>query len=407
MVVLAAGIARERVAWAAPPGQSFETVHVLELAQKGEFGAARGLTAALKQRVRDASEHALGNTDLPFDALLAQCSNIAVVGADGAVHEPPRRCLDVVGSSLSGSATVPAAYLWGAVYRPAGARTELRVRLHLWRERAYDRVVQDVVPENDDGEALDALAERLVARLLYPGRASLVHVSAARQLEGELYVDGRARGALHALPRWFAVAPGEHVFELRAGLTPVARAAAHVGLADGLEVRLEPVAAAPPAPAAPPAAGGPAPPLEPQRGAWKRTAGFVGLGLGAALIGAGVVSSLRVKGLNDDLDSERPFLLYRGGMGERDDLCDAADAEVASSLSGAASAARVRRVCSGASKLQVAQLVFYGAGALAVGAGAYLLATAPRAAAPPKAAAWSLRPWVGASGGGARFGLAF
>ncbi len=382
-------------------------MHVLELVQKGELTTVRALTAALKQRVRDASEHALGNTDLPFEALMAQCSRQALLGTDGALHEPPRRCLDVVGASLSGSATVPAAYLWGALYRSPGARAELRVRLHLWREGVNDRVEQAVVPEVADGEALDALAERLVGRLLYPGRVSLVRVTAGDRAGGELYVDGRPRGALRATPRVFAVAPGERVFEVRAGVNVVARGTALVGPADGLEVRLEPVTAAPPAPTAPPAGGRPEPPPEPQRGAWKRTAGFVGLGLGAALIGAGVVTSLRVKSLSDSLDSERPFLAYRSGVSDYDGLCDAADADAASSLPGAATAGRVRRVCSGAATLQAMQFVFYGASALAVGAGAYLLATSPGAAAPPKAAAWSVLPWVGASGGGARLGLTF
>ncbi|HEU4538595.1 MAG TPA: hypothetical protein VFS00_30955, partial [Polyangiaceae bacterium] len=363
-------------------------------------------------RVNDASEHALGNTDLPFDALLAQCFRKSLVGADGALHEPPRRCLDLVGTSLSGSATAPGAYLWGAVYRPPGARAELRVRLHLWREHDEDRVAQDVVPEGADGEALDALAERLVARLLYPGRASLVRVSAGGA-QGELRVDGRPRGALHARPRWFAVAPGEHLFELRAGPNVAARATAHVGLADGLEVQLEPVAATPPAPAAPPGAGRPELPPEVRHDGWKRTAGFVGLGLGAALIGAGVVASLRVKGLRDDLNSEHAFVAYRSGVAGYDDLCDAAEAEVGSTQTGAATPGRVRRVCSGVSTLQTAQLVFYGASALAVGAGAYLLATSPSKAtgpAPPsmrREATWSLNPWAGRAGAGVQFGLTF
>ncbi len=381
---------------------------MLELAQRGELSAARALTAALKQRVRDAAEHALGNTDLPFDAVVAQCFRRPLVDPDGLLREPPRRCLDVAGASLNGSVTAPAAYLWGAVYRAPGARAELRVRLHLWRERDVDHVVQDVVPEGADGEAIDALAERLMARLLYPDQASLVRVAAGGRVEGELFVDGRPRGPLHAKPRWFAVARGEHVFELRAGLAPIARATASVGLADGLEVRLEPIAAAPPpAPVAPPAASRPALPIEPPRGAWKRTAGFVGVGLGAALIGAGVVSSLRVKGLGDDLDSGRAFLAYRSGIGAFDDVCDSADADVASVRSGAATPGRVRRVCSGASTLQVAQFVLYGAGALAVGAGAYLLATSPKAREPVKSSAWSVRPWAGASGGGVRLGLTF
>jgi hypothetical protein len=407
---LAVGFARPGVSSAAPPGQSFETVHVLELSQRDALAAARGLTAALKQRVRDAAEHTLGNTDLPFDALLGQCPHPPLVGPKGTLHEPPRRCLDLVGSSLSGIATAPAAYLWGAVYRLPGTKADWRVRLHLWRDRTYDQVAEDVVPEGADGEALDALAERLLARLLSPGRASLVHVATAGRLEGELYVDGKPRGALQGAPRWFAVAPGEHQFELRAGPNVVARAGARVGLTDGLEVQLEPVTATPPPvspPIVPPEARRHALPPEVRHDEWKRTAGFVGLGLGAALIGAGVVSSLRVNGLRDDFDTERPFIAYRSGVTGYEDSCDAADANLGSAHAGAATAGRMRRVCSAISTFQVAQFVFYGAGALAAGAGAYLLATSPKAVEPPKPVAWSLYPWAGVSGGGVRLGLTF
>jgi hypothetical protein len=405
--VLAAAIAWSTAANAAPPGQSFETVHVLELVQKGELTTVRALTAALKQRVRDSSEHALGNTDLPFEALMAQCSRQALLGTDGALHEPPRRCLDVVGSSLSGSATVPAAYLWGALYRSPGARAELRVRLHLWREGVNDRVEQAVVPEVADGEALDALAERLVGRLLYPGRVSLVRVTAGDRAGGELYVDGRPRGALRATPRVFAVAPGERVFEVRAGVNVVARGTALVGPADGLEVRLEPVTAAPPAPTAPPVGGRPDPPPEPQRGAWKRTAGFVGLGLGAALIGAGVVTSLRVKGLDDDFTSDPALVNYRSGLTGSGDACNAAGAGTPSLEPGAATAGRFDRLCSASSALGVAQYVFYGAGALVAGAGAYLLATAPPKRDHGVGAGWAVRPWAGPDAGGVHFWASF
>jgi hypothetical protein len=411
------------VASAAPPGQNFETVHVLELSQQGELASARGLTAAIKQRVRDAPEHALSNTDLPFDALLGQCPHPPLVGADGSLREPPRRCLDVVGRSLSDRVTLPGAYLWGAVYRPPGARSELRVRLHLWRERIDDRVEQAVVPEGADGDALDALAERLVARLLYAGQAWLVRVATADRLEGEVYVDGKPRGALHALPRWFAVAPGEHVFELRVGSTPVARTSARVGLADGLEVRLEPLAPTPPAPAAPVAtppetARPPAAPPEARHNDWKRPAGFVGLGLGAALIGAGVLASLRVKGLDDDFRDDPALAAYRRGVTGADDSCDAAESGAPSLQAGAATAGRVDRLCTGLSTWRAAQYVFYGAGLLAAGAGAYLLATSPGqrpalagSRRPPSPAAtapaWSFSPWLSPGTGGLRVGASF
>jgi hypothetical protein len=201
---------------------------------------------------------------------------------------------------------------------------------------------------------------------------------------------------------------GEHRLEVRGGGKVLARGQTTVVAGRSTEVRLEAVT-----PASLPAKVNITPPIliEPTR-SWQRPAGFVTLGVGVALVGAGVFASLRVNGLQDDFDSDPAFVAYRTAAQGPQDACDAAESNLISPQTSAATPERVRRVCSGISTLQVAQVVLYGVGAIAVGTGAYLLATSPSpsrttALRDPTRVAWSLLPWAVANGGGVRLGASF
>ncbi|HEU4534338.1 MAG TPA: hypothetical protein VFS00_09480 [Polyangiaceae bacterium] len=357
--------------------------------------AAKSLTNALRQAVLDAPEYTLGGQSPTIYAAAYDAKCPLKVAPGRPVNESTfdEACLRKVGRSLGAKR-----FLWGFLSPGDGQRPV--ARLHLWQEGRPGRSVS--LPY--DPAARDRVVERLYRKLVTPERVGDVALAGA--VEGELVVDGNAAGP-YAPGVELTLPAGEHAVEVRQGSRVVARTSARVEAGARVEAQLEPVAQPPPPPALPPSADPGALPVVMPRGAWKRTAGFVGLGLGAALIGAGVLAGLRVRSLDDGLDAKRAFVAYRTDIGADGDLCDAADADVGSWRAGAATAARVRRVCSGGATLQVAQLVFYGASALAVGTGAYLLATAPKAPAARKPSAWSLHPWVGASGSGLRLGLTF
>jgi len=64
-------------------------------------------------------------------------------------------------------------------------------------------------------------------------------------------------------------------------------------------------------------------------------------------------------------------------------------------------------MCDRAHRYDVAQWVFYGLGAVSLGAGIYLLATGPAPAAMPKAGSLKLTPSVGRQGAGIGASFAF
>ena len=116
---------------------------------------------------------------------------------------------------------------------------------------------------------------------------------------------------------------------------------------------------------------------------WRGIAGLSAVGVSVAFVGAGLVSTLQVSSVqNDDA-----FVEYRRRHPESRDVC--ADAESGSSPQDA----RVSDLCSKGSTFEVLQLVFYGAAAVSMGAGIYLLATNPSGRAP--ASALTLSPRVG------------
>jgi hypothetical protein len=142
--------------------------------------------------------------------------------------------------------------------------------------------------------------------------------------------------------------PGEH--KVAAGAPGYRPRTVQVRLEEGqaqhlVELSLEPEPPPPPPPA-PPAVVRP-----PPGGGWQKPVGYVGLGLGVALIGAGVVSSLRVGDASG---------------GERDTL-------------------------------SVLQYVFYGSGVVVGGAGAYFafFAPTPSKDEPARGASWQLLPALG------------
>lgn len=130
---------------------------------------------------------------------------------------------------------------------------------------------------------------------------------------------------------------------------------------------------------APPVLPAAAPPrTEPRPGAWRTPAGWAGVGIGATLLGAGVVASLRVDGIGKTQNDDRALQHYGSlalmdGYGGR---CDAADEGVSFEGRNVASRERVHRLCSAQGALRPLQYVFYGTGALFAVVGAYLLLSA-------------------------------
>jgi hypothetical protein len=378
-------------------------VHVIELASDFDHRAqAQALSGLLRLRLSDgglvvASENpSLVQAASPLRSCDLKGFDPSVLreNADRGVDS---RCQRAMAARLGTKRVV-----WGHLYTAQDGT--LWAKVHLWQEGGAERV--KALPYDAAGR--ERLAERLYLHLARPEEAADVRLTAPPEASGgELLVDGKALGAF-APGLELTVKAGEHAFEVRRDGKALAEAKAMAKAGTTTELALAAVFRPrtdipiefpdPPPHVVPPPAGG----------GWKRPAGFVGLGLGAALLGAGVVSSLRVRSLGDEFDAP-PLYAYRSGLSG-----DACDAGTPSTQPGAATPERVDRLCSALSTFRVLQYVFYGAGALAAGAGVYLLVTAPSGQQPASTAAprrvgttWSVQPWVGSTSGGVRLGSSF
>ncbi|HEU4406163.1 MAG TPA: hypothetical protein VFS43_12940 [Polyangiaceae bacterium] len=128
------------------------------------------------------------------------------------------------------------------------------------------------------------------------------------------------------------------------------------------------------------------------KSSWRTPVGIAGLGVGAALLGAGVFSTVRLNGVESQW-AEPSQLAYRASLRSPQEACDSARRGVVSPQAGAASPDQVRGLCTQASTFEALQYAFYGAGALVGGLGALLLLSAapPGGEAPPTAAATAKR----------------
>jgi hypothetical protein len=134
-----------------------------------------------------------------------------------------------------------------------------------------------------------------------------------------------------------------------------------------------------------------------------RTLGWTGVGVGGALIGAGIYSVLRVNAIEDDEKVSK----YRQGFSSDVDSCEKAKAGVNSSVAGAATPTEMQDFCSSAGTFQALQFVFFGLGAISAGAGIYLLATEPSAATARSRTFFAVTPPMGRSPGRVEFGFRF
>ncbi len=109
------------------------------------------------------------------------------------------------------------------------------------------------------------------------------------------------------------------------------------------------------------------------------------------------MASLRVEGIDRMQRDDRALRAY-GALtvleSDYDKRCEAAEQGLLFDGSGVASPGRVRQLCSAKGTFQTLQYVFYGAGALFAGAGAYFLLSPERGVGKAKSGAATARVWV-------------
>ncbi|MCU0686100.1 MAG: hypothetical protein MUF34_28285 [Polyangiaceae bacterium] len=282
---------------AAPPEPAVRRVHVLHLAASQPYPyEAIKMTKALESRVAKTPSVRLINSNLALleGLTAAKCAPRFVERAfgkgapldAGAGQLVDAACLKKLAVALG---PPPAErFVWGWLYDAGGG--DVGVTLALWQKDGTLR--QSSLRYNPD--APDEVADRLVLRVLEAERAGEVRLVSApgTRLEGELFVDGEAKGRYGPDRNERTLLAGEHRFEVRKGAEVLARGRGQVYAGSTQSVLLEgalaepaPVAAYVPPPPAPP----PAPPPSPRSTTLPLVLGGVGV---AGLVGAGVFFAL-------------------------------------------------------------------------------------------------------------------
>lgn len=371
--------------------------HVVGFVTGDNFEQADALTRALKKVLEESSNQKLGAGDFSLEVLTA---------ALGCPEKPDVPCLKKIASKISSTQ-----YLWGTIALD-GQRAE--VELHLYSEASGDKKVkfsyQASLKDSMEGDLLD-IAANGIAQLLGPLRFRVIVRS--NQYRGMVVVDGKEAGPLVNGEATLELPSGDHEFSLK----PLPKSAGEPGASDSGEpgeviatqservsvtgqtmVRLDPKGSH---------AGGAGEksisdgtgmargasqlPTDafadsPQKpGNAQRTWGYVSLAAGGALLAGGVASATSLYLLNHKENFQR----YREGLLPKQNACSEAarDHEV----EGAMSAADVRSLCGTASTLEIAEIVLFAGGAVAVGTGLTLLLTSKST---QPAAVQSIKPRV-------------
>jgi hypothetical protein len=370
------------VVLAEPPDSKAPAVHVLRISSDDADAQAEALTVQLKSGLRAMRGWALGATDFSLDvlSLALQCGEL-----------PDARCQAKIADQIHADR-----YIWGTLKKTSDRHVV--ADLHLWSRdgtTASSRITysDNLTVAGDD--ALRKIAAQALTELTGgPARGEVVVRTAA---DGEIFVDGQPMGRAEGRRATLALPPGDHRIELRSGGVAVESGAVTVLPEAHLEIALAPR----------PGGAVPGAPEEPEQAAsssWKGTAGWISVGVGGALLATGVYGLVRVQGIQHD----GGFDAYRKGFRSGQDVCEVAAHGFASSVPGAASPSEVISKCDTASTMTTLQLVGFGLGAVATGAGIYFLATAPsHDGAPTTARRWGLTPAVGPRGGGVDVRVAF
>lgn len=243
-----AALAAPAPAWAAPPGEGHESLYVLQLADHDALEQARALSTALRQRVHESKDYALGNSTSSLEALASRCAKAPLVSANGGFREPGRPCQEQLGTSLRMGTLMPKPpYVWGLLYRSASPPSKLILRVHLWREGREDALVEQPYDEaliDPKNPALVDLSDYLLQRLLHGDEIGRARVTAPAGFGGELWVDNEAKGRLEpGGARELTLPRGSHAFELRSGERVLGAARQSVGAGPTAEIRFAPASA--------------------------------------------------------------------------------------------------------------------------------------------------------------------
>ncbi len=324
------------VAQADPAGPDALPITVVSIRTDDADDQADALTQATKSEVRKLKGWSLGEGDHSLEvlSLALRCPS------------PPDAACEVrIADQIKSDR-----FIWGMLKRAPGHR--VTGTLHLWTrgqgQTKTDVSFSDNLTEPGDESLRKVVTDALAALTGGPPKGS-VKISAG-DISGQVFVDGQPSGSIKDGQATIFVGVGTHKIEVRApGYAPSSgEVTVRPNSSVGLELKLETEEAARNAGSKP---------------SLKRIGAYSAIGVGGALLAAGLYSSLKVNGINND-DTYKDYQ-----QGVSGNVCDAAKS------GGTNPNGEVDDMCSTARKYGTLQFVFYGLGALSAGAGVYLLMT--------------------------------
>jgi len=384
------------LAHAAPAAETGpRALHVLEISTDDADDQAKALTLALKNRLRTSKNVTLVDSEysLQVVSLALKCGEV-----------PNATCQAKIASKIKAER-----YIWGVMKRAPGA--QVQVEMHLWQQGQADVVDRISFSNNltdSHDPAMTRIAEQLSQRLLRVDEVGTLRISWNNPAEGDLYIDERRYEKFVPPTMEIVVPAGNHSVELRAAGRTLARGRVTCVPKETRQLTL----LAPPAPIEK-ATVVPASREEVSEPNWRRTVATIGWAVGASALAGGVVASLQVSNDNNSFQDNRPYAAYRSGILASEDACALAKQGQPSLVAGAASPADVAKLCDHAATFNVLQYVFYGVGALAIGAGTYVFFSpsskqeSPAPAPVARPTRWHLSPNVRAGSAAMDFRLSF
>lgn len=322
--------------------QSKTTIQVLSIASDDAFEQANALTIALKRAVSRAEGWTLSKGDFSLEVLTA---------AMGCPLPPDAGCQKKISQKVGSNR-----YIWGTLAK--SGKKEVVAVLRLWEdgEQKKDTEIKYAANLTDSADdTLLAIAADAFARLT--GEATGIVVVTAGNLNGKVFVDGKEMGTLTDGRTELTLPSGDHKVMVRADGYNDAIGTVTVRAGSSAEVALTPTAKG---------AGDAKADVTADTGGGSNTKllGYVGVGVGGALLLAGSYFLVKTVGQRGDseLDDYRNNEVPKG-----EEACDWAESHERSDIVD---------LCNANSRDRTLAWVLLPAGAVVTGVGVYLLMTA-------------------------------
>lgn len=336
-VLLALGLLLTAISASA---QSKSSVQVLAIGSDDAFEQAQALTIALKRAITRADGWALAKGDFSLEVMTA---------ALGCPIPPDAGCQKKISDKVGSNR-----YIWGTLAK--SGRKEVVAVLRLWENGEQKKDVQIKYASNltdPSDDTLMGIASDAFGKLT--GEASGVVVVSAGSVSGKVFVDGREAGTVTDGRTELTLPSGEHKIVVKAEGFNDAVGTVTVRAGSSAEVTLNPT----PAAAGKPANGDPT--SDAGTGGTSKILGYIGVGVGGALMLTGGYFGIQTLGQVKDSAYED----YRKNVvPDGEDTCKYAEAK---------GEEKVVDVCDRNKRDKTLFWVLTPVGAVLAGVGAYLL----------------------------------